>query len=74
MTVSVKDSPDGSLQLPSFIIFDDSTEFEAWIKIQTDDVENVGEYRLDVREVDQTSGFVRVTSITINIFEAFIAI
>ena len=50
MTIIVVSSPTGSLELPEFITFDDSVEFEAWITVFSEKKLDVGEYRLNVRE------------------------
>ena len=56
MSILVISTPQGSsLKLPDFIEFDDSVEFEAWIKVRTASLADVGQYRLDVREVNQIS-------------------
>ena len=69
MTVKVLSQPSGSLNLPEFLVFDDSIDAEAWLYMFTENQSDVGTYRLDVREVNMDTKQVRVTEITLEIYD-----
>ena len=56
--------------MPEFLVFDDSIDAEAWLYMFTENKSDVGTYRIDVREVNMDTKQVRVTEITLEIYDA----